>query len=185
MRKNKYSVNIKSTDEEPVELASLSVVKAVMAPYSYLANDFKIPTLYEKRMFAVLELEGGRRIKAKVPRPLFKKRIRQYELIDVSREKHNNILLHPGDKYALHYFTKPSEMAEHIIIIHKTGHMSDSMPELDAKTRELRTFNGIPSDIIKNYEVTKQFFADICEPFGYKFYLIELNNNDTCGENEN
>ena len=175
---NKYSVNIKSTNEEPVELASLSVVKVVMAPYSRLANDFKIPMIYEKRMFAVLELEGGRRIKAKVPRPLFKKRIRQYEPIDVSRKKHNNILYQPGDKYALHYFTEPSKMDEHIIIIHKNGYMSDSMPEIDAKTREIKAFNEIPSEVVKNYETTKQFFTDICEPFGYKFHLIELDNND-------
>ena len=98
----------------------------------------------------------------------------------------NNIIIQNGDKYALHYFTKPSDLDEHVIIIHESGHMSDSMAQYDETTNKLETFNAIPRETVSSYEKTVDLFESICKPLGMKFYISVLNsNNSTFGIGNN
>ena len=171
---NKYSVQIKSSDSEPTVLESLGAVVIKMEKYSGLADGFKIPLLRENRMYARLELEE-RYLNARQPIHLRKRHNKQFQPITVFRSTYCDMLIQDGDIYALHYFSKPAEEDEHIIIIHKSGIMSDSMPQYCKASNTLEAFNAIPKEIACSYDRTKELFQEICEPFGTKFQLIKLN----------
>jgi len=173
----KYLVKIMNKDSTPVELSSLGVAIIQMEPYSDLSDDFKIPMLYEKRMCVRIEL-ADRYIFAKPPLRIFRKRGKYYQPITVLRKTYNDIIIQNGDKYALHYFEKPSDLKEHIIIIHESGHMSDSMSQYDTTTNKLEAFNAIPCETANSYEKTVKLFESVCEPLNIKFYITELDSDN-------
>jgi hypothetical protein len=171
---NTRSLKIRERNDDPIELSPLGVAIIKMQPYSQLENDFKVPMMYEEKMFLILNMASEKPIIARVPKHFTSRKHKKYEPVMVHTNTYNGIILQPGDKYALHYFSKPSESEEKTIIIHESGVMSDSLPQYNAETHEFSIFNGIPTETANSFEETKKLFEEVSKPFGSKVQLVEL-----------